>query len=106
YTRAADVYLGDVSSQIYEYIQQPRPAIFLNSHDAQWQGNANYDHWNFGPVLDDISGLGTALEAVSPLPASYRKAQSQAFARSFDMDDATPPSERAAHAIAEFLDLP
>ncbi|CAN0544918.1 unnamed protein product, partial [Ectocarpus sp. 8 AP-2014] len=63
YTSAADIYLGDVSSQIYEFIQQPRPAIFLNSHDAQWQGNANYSHWAFGPVLDDLSGLGAALAA-------------------------------------------
>ena len=28
YTLAADIYLGDVSSQIYEWIIKPRPAIF------------------------------------------------------------------------------
>ena len=25
YTRAADIYLGDVSSQVYEFIAEPRP---------------------------------------------------------------------------------
>ena len=106
YTNAADIYLGDVSSQIYEFIRTPRPAIFLNSHDAEWQGNPNYEHWTFGPVLDDLAGLGAALAEVSPLPAAYRQAQTRAFAYSFANDDPDPPSRRAASAIAEFLDLP
>jgi len=106
YTRAADIYLGDVSSQIYEYIQQPRPAIFLNSHDAKWQGNANYEHWTFGPVLDDLAGLGAALAEASPLSDPFREAQTRAFAYSFDIDADRPPSQRAAMAIAEFLNLP
>jgi hypothetical protein len=105
YTSAADIYLGDVSSQIYEFIRTPRPAIFLNSHDAEWRGNPNYEHWNFGPVIDDPAGLGTALAEVSPLPDAYREAQTRAFAYSFDMDNPAPPSQRAAAAIAEFLDI-
>jgi hypothetical protein len=106
YTNAADIYLGDVSSQIYEFIQTPRPAIFLNSHDAQWQGNANYEHWTFGPVLDDLAGLGATLAQASPLPDPFREAQTRAFAYSFDIDAHRPPSQRAAMAIAEFLRLP
>ena len=106
YTNAADIYLGDVSSQIYEFIQNPRPAIFLNSHGASWQGNANYEHWTFGPVLDDPAGLGAALDAVSPLPDSFRLAQKRAFAYSFDVDDQHSPAQRAAAAIAEYMELP
>jgi len=106
YTNAADIYLGDVSSQIYEFIRTPRPAIFLNSHEAEWRGNPNYEHWTFGPVLDDPAGLGAALAKVAPLPDAYRQAQARAFAYSFDMDNPLPPSQRAAAAIAEFLDLP
>ncbi|ATW02410.1 CDP-glycerol glycerophosphotransferase family protein [Sphingorhabdus sp. YGSMI21] len=105
YTNAADIYIGDVSSQIYEFIRTPRPAIFFNSHDADWQGNANYDHWNFGPVLDDVADLGPALKAVSPLPDIFREAQTRAFDYSFDRDDSKAPSQRAAQAIAEFLAL-
>ncbi len=106
YTAAADIYLGDVSSQIYEFIQNPRPAIFLNSHGADWQGNANYEHWTFGPVLDDVSGLGAALDAVSPLSDAYRQAQTAAFGYSFDLNGRESPAQRAAAAIAEFMDLP
>tara|TARA_R110000850_G_scaffold43395_5_gene110798 strand:- start:405 stop:1586 length:1182 start_codon:yes stop_codon:yes gene_type:complete len=105
YTSAADIYLGDVSSQIYEYIRTPRPAIFLNSHEAEWRGNPNYEHWTFGPVLDDPAGLGAALADVSPLPDAYRQAQTRAFAYSFDMDNPDTPSQRAAAAIADFLDM-
>lgn len=32
YTRAADIYLGDVSSQIYEFLRTPRPCLFLDPH--------------------------------------------------------------------------
>lgn len=105
YTNAADIYLGDVSSQIYEFIRTPRPAIFLNSHGAEWRDNPNYEHWTFGPVLGDIGGLGAALAAVQPLPDVYRQAQARAFAYSFDMDSQQPPSQRAAAAIADFLDI-
>ena len=103
YTNATDIYPGDVSSQIYEYIRTPRPAIFLNSHEAAWRGNPNYDHWTFGPVLDDAAALGTALAEVRPLPDGYRRAQTRAFAYSFDMDNPHPPSQRAAAAIADYL---
>lgn len=105
YTSAADIYLGDVSSQIYEYIRTPRPALFLNSHNADWRGNPNYEHWTFGPVLDDIAGLGAALSAIQPLPDEYRQTQASAFAYSFDMDSEQPPSQRAADAIADYLDI-
>ena len=105
YTSAADIYLGDVSSQIYEFIRTPRPAIFLNSHCAAWQGNPNYEHWTFGPVLDDIADLGTALTKVSPLSERFRQTQTQAFAYSFDMDSQRLPSQRAAAAIADYLNL-
>ncbi len=104
YTSAADIYLGDVSSQIYEYIQQPRPAIFLNSHDAKWRDNPNYEHWTFGPVLDDLAGLGAALADAVPLSDGFRQVQTRAFAYSFAMDGS--PAQHAAAAIAEFMHLP
>ena len=38
YTNAADIYLGDVSSQVYEFSTQPRPCVFINAHGVAWQG--------------------------------------------------------------------
>src|SRR3546814_2965461 len=31
YTGSADLYLGDVSSQVAEYLYRPRPCVFLNA---------------------------------------------------------------------------
>lgn len=103
YTRNVDLYIGDVSSQIYEFIQHPRPAIFLNSHDAQWQDDPSYAFWHFGQVLDDVAGLGAALARAFPLSENYRKRQSEAFAQTFSIDPEKSSASRAAEAIFAYL---
>ncbi|WP_205012753.1 hypothetical protein [Nitrosomonas sp. HPC101] len=37
YTQAADIYLGDASSQVYEFLQRPRPCVFLNPKHLDWR---------------------------------------------------------------------
>ncbi len=102
YTLAADVYLGDVSSQVYEFLIHRRPCIFLNAHRARWQGNANYAFWNFGPVLDKVGYLDAALKDVTLSHARYKPIQEEAFQQTFDLQP-TASSVRAADAIAGFL---
>ncbi len=104
YTRNADLYIGDVSSQIYEFIQRPRPAIFLNSHDAQWHDDPSYAFWHFGQVIDDVADLGAALEQAFPLGEIFRQRQSAAFSQTFSIDPANSSAVRAAEAIAGYLD--
>ncbi len=104
YTRNADLYIGDVSSQIYEFIQRPRPAIFLNSHDAQWHDDPSYAFWHFGQVVDDVADLGAALEQAFPLGEIFRQRQSAAFAQTFSIDLDKSSTTRAAEAIAAYLD--
>jgi CDP-glycerol glycerophosphotransferase (TagB/SpsB family) len=103
YTRNADLYIGDVSSQVYEFIQHLRPAIFLNSHGARWQDDPSYAFWKFGQVIDDVADLGTALERAFPLGEDYRKRQSEAFAQTFSIDPGRSSASRAAEAIAAYL---
>lgn len=103
YTRMADIYLGDVSSQIYEFIETPRPAIFLNSHQAKWQGNANYAFWEFGPVVDTMRDFDTALTGSIPLKDQFRSRQEAAFIQTFGENTEHRPAVRAAHAITTFL---
>ncbi|RMF10435.1 MAG: hypothetical protein D6763_05770 [Alphaproteobacteria bacterium] len=100
YMLAADMYLGDVSSQVYEFMLRPRPCVFLNAHGADWQGNPNYQFWTMGPVVSDLSMLDRALEEAKD-PA-YDRQRKVLFAQTFDMTD-EPSSTRAAAAIAEFL---
>ena len=44
YGQMASLYLGDVSSQVYEYLPRPRPCLFLNGHRADWQEDRSYGH--------------------------------------------------------------
>jgi CDP-glycerol glycerophosphotransferase (TagB/SpsB family) len=55
YINSADIYLGDVSSQIYEFIRKPRPCIFLNAHGINWKKDKNYQFWHFGTVINELS---------------------------------------------------
>lgn len=102
YTLAADIYLGDVSSQVYEFLIKRRPCIFLNAHAARWQGNANYAFWNFGPVIEKVSDLGRALKEIAASQAQYQSIQEEAFRETFDLQP-TASSARAADVIANFL---
>jgi len=100
YTRAADIYLGDVSSQIYEFLRTPKPCLFLNPANVTWQGDESFHHWLYGPVLPDVDNLIDTVEVARQGHASYVGVQEAGFAASFDLT-ATPSSERAARAIAE-----
>ncbi|MXO90984.1 hypothetical protein [Pontixanthobacter aquaemixtae] len=103
YTRMADVYVGDVSSQVYEFIERPRPAIFLNSHDADWRNDESYFFWNFGPVVDDFADFEAALNLPAAEQAAYAKRQAEIFADAIDIKADARSSHRAADAIADFL---
>jgi hypothetical protein len=104
YTTAADIYLGDASSQVYEFLYAPRPCLFLNSHGIDWRGDENFEHWKAGPVIEHPAALAAGLaQAIDTHAAQYLPLQQAMRARSFDISD-EPSSERAARAIMEFMD--
>lgn len=101
YTNAADIYLGDVSSQIYEFLRFPRPAIFINSHGHDYTSDPNYAHWRAGDVIASTDELGAALGRAEAMHQThYKAAQKALFDYTFDLTD-EPSSRRAARAIAE-----
>lgn len=101
YTRYADIYLGDVSSQVYEFIVEPRPAVFLNAHGIErWREDVNFYHWSMGTVVDDLEDLESALA----LPLSRRQASLQRARAAWTYYRETrPPSELGALSIVAFL---
>ena len=106
YTDRADIYLGDASSQVYEFLRRPRPCVFLNTHGLAWQNDPNFAHWRAGPVIDDPADLGTALaQAQRDHQSLYRPIQQAMFDYSFDLTE-EPSSARAARALAKFARLP
>ena len=102
YTRAADIYLGDVSSLVYEFLIEPRPCVFFNRQQADWKENENFRFWSTGEVVDSLSDLPAALARTRSEPTRYLAEQKRAIAEAFDLTE-TPSSIRAADAITAFL---
>ncbi len=103
YLDAADLYLGDVSSQVYEFIRTPRPCVFLNAHGADYQRDPSYASWAFGPVVDDVSALSHALSQARSSPERFRPIQQERFDYTFAASGARQASSRGADIIAQFL---
>lgn len=101
YTTLADVYLGDVSSQVYEFLRTPRPCLSLNPHDVAWGADPNYAHWHFGPVLPNASGLIAALDRARAEHPAVAGTQARAIERTFLPGGG---AATAAAAIAAWLD--
>lgn len=102
YTRAADIYLGDVSSQVYEFLRRPRPCLFLDPNGVDWQSDPNYAHWRLGPVLTQIDALDEGLDRAVADHGRYCNTQLSAFTDTFDLT-AVSSARRAAVAISDFL---
>ena len=75
YTETADIYVGDVSSQVVEFLARPRPCVFLNAHGASWQGNPNYALWQFGEVVDRPEDVMDAIARAPQLHPQFAQAQ-------------------------------
>lgn len=103
YTRLADIYLGDVSSQVYEFLHRPRPCVFVNAHGVSWQGNQDYQMWTLGDVAhtpdEVVSALGRAFER----HAHYRPLQQAETDGRLGPIDAGVP-DHAANAVLSALD--
>jgi len=104
YTMAADLYLGDVSSQVYEFLQDRlRPCLFLNAHAAAWRDNPYYRFWTFGPVLDAPDGIVAAIDRAFATHAQYETQQHQAVLETFDSAQEYP-GRYNAQLLAAYLD--
>src|SRR3546814_19068416 len=101
YTTSADVYLGDVSSQIYEFVVRPRPCIFLNLDRRAWQGDPAFAHWRLGQVIEDLADLPRALARAADLQPGFIAAQETAMRDSIHQSP-LPASRRPADLILTF----
>jgi hypothetical protein len=103
YTRAADLYLGDVSSQVVEFVVKPRPCVFLNPSKVQWQDNLHYRCWHLGIVVEDVDGLDAALAASFPLSAEATQRQKDYLRDTLGVVEPGSGGPRGAQAIVDFL---
>ena len=99
YLVAADIYLGDMSSQLYEFLVQPRPAVFLNAHGADWRRDSRHAGWHLGVVADGVDDMLAAIERAIAGHDAVAARQAQAVRTAFG--DYRGASERGARIIAE-----
>lgn len=102
YTQAADLYLGDVSSQVAEFLSRPRPCVFLDAHDTAWQQDPNYRFWALGPVLNSVAHLEDELDRAFEQQPARAAAQQRYVAETFELEPG-PSAPRGADAIVAFL---
>ena len=101
YTTAASIYVGDVSSQVYEFLTEPRPCVFLDVTGLDWRNDANFAHWHLGDVVDDPAAL---MDAVRAAPARHHLyIERQIAAARASLGEPSGSASRAAGAIMEFL---
>jgi hypothetical protein len=103
YTSAADIYLGDVSSQVYEFLTIPKPCVFIDAHGASWADNPDYAMWQFGPVCSDIAQIMAALDHASACHEDYVEVQRRMVADALG-DSGDRAAEIAAQQLVEAVE--
>jgi hypothetical protein len=103
YILNSDVYLGDVSSQVYEYIIKPRPAIFIDVENVDWQNNINYRFWKMGVVVRSMEELKKVLQNILPSKLEFLEIQKIIFKENYHIDSTKNASQKGAQEIDAFL---
>lgn len=102
YMKIADIYLGDVSSSIYEWLYFNKPMIFYNSHNVDWKKNPYYRFWNLGYVVNNIEELMEYLDMPINDPDPFKKVRLETKNYVFGEIDGKA-SYRAALKLYNFL---
>ena len=103
YTLAADLYMGDVSSQIGEFLIRPRPCLFLDAHRTRWRENPDYESWTLGPVMDNADGLEAGLDTAFRSHANFLDRQKEYIRDTFGFAAPVDTAAKGAKSIIDFL---
>lgn len=102
YTSASNIYLGDTSSQVVEFLMRPRPCVFLNPQGADWRTDPAYAQWQCGEVVE---APGDLIPAIRRAASSHGKFEDRqvAFAASSLGDTSVAAPKRAAALILSLV---
>ncbi len=103
YTSVADIYLGDVSSQVYEFLTVAKPCIFIDAHGAAWKDNPDYAMWQFGAVCADMAQIIDALDHAKDTHSAYVEIQRAMVADALG-DSGDRVAEIAAQQLVEAVE--
>ncbi|MFC2973301.1 hypothetical protein ACFOJE_13915 [Azotobacter bryophylli] len=103
YTLGADLYLGDVSSQVVEFLTRPRPCLFLNPRRLAWQDDPSFRFWHLGLVLEEVGELDAALERAVRIHPELARRQRDYLRDSLGLVEPGQSGARGADAIVAYL---
>lgn len=95
YTFAADIYVGDASSQVYEFLAAPKPCVFLNAGIKDWQSDPSFAFWHFGEVVGDPAEMFAAIDRASALHPRFAPVQVRAREQAFGPPEGDPIAKAA-----------
>jgi len=104
YPQMADIYLGDVSSQSYEFMITPRPCIFINAEKIDYENHMFYPFWTAGKVVENIGQLDHALKQATESLPTYISEQKRLTAVSMQQEVGSTATQRAASEMVRFLE--
>jgi hypothetical protein len=102
YTRVADIYLGDVSSQVYEFLADPRPCVFVDAAGQRdWRQDPDFAFWHLGEVMRGSADPVAAITRALARHPALRIRQQRAVTRALGRPDGA--AARAARLALAFL---
>lgn len=102
YTALADVYLGDTSSQVVEFLAHPRPCVFLNSQGLDWRATDDHGFWHCGEVVARLEDVAAAIDRAPGWHTGYAEVQ-RLFAADSLGDCSGEAPRRAAQVVLQGL---
>ena len=102
YVPLTDIYIGDVSSQVFEYIYSPRPCLFLNPGNVNWKHRNGFAMWAMGDVVTTLDHFEAALQNTRKNHRMYGERQ-QTFIESRISPSDIPAGKRGAQAIIDYM---
>lgn len=100
YTKMADVYVGDTSSQIVEFLAKPKPCVMMRPEGLEWVEENSGDYWRCGEIVSELSDFGAALDRAFDRHIDFLPHQSQ-FAASALGDVSAAGMARAVDILAD-----
>ena len=104
YPTQANIYLGDVSSQVYEFIITPRPCIFINSENISFKKDSNYRFWQCGEVINTVKTLDKALQNIKLNFQEFKPIQEYIKEENIYSEEGSTATQRAVKTINTHLD--
>ena len=104
YLLSSNAYIGDVSSQVYEFLIKPRPCLFINSYKIDWSSNKNYQNWKMGEVIESFDDFEKSINNIVTNGNKYIAYQQKLMKVTFDIDEENSSSSRVANEIIKLLE--